>query len=114
MNEIIEYINHIFNKEIYSGHVKKYGFDKQITVLGEECVELAKAVFKIKRYRENNPLKDFQWLKEDSGLWINFIEEYIDAYVMLKQFESYIDIDIAKPIIQEKYEKAYERIKGLF
>ena len=114
MNEINEIIDKVFHKEVFKAHIDKYGFDKQITVLGEECCELAKEIFKIKRFRENNPNLDFYWLHDrKSEEYTRFVEEYIDVYILIKQFEPYINETVAYDIIHEKYKKAYERVKEL-
>lgn len=127
MNEISEIIDKTFHKEVFKAHIKKYGFDKQITILGEECTELAKEVFKIKRFRENynsdnlekifindiNSLKLMLFINEFSKTYENFVKEYIDVYIMMKQIEPFIDSKLAYNIVHENYKRAYERVKEL-
>lgn len=86
---------------VFIAHINKYGFDKQVTVLGEEAVELAKVVFKIKRAKENNDSEDYA---------ADFHEEYIDLLIMMKQFEYYIDDTLFDCIFNEKIDRAKKRV----
>jgi len=93
---------------IYRGCIRKYGVNKQLTILGEECTELAKEIFKIKRYQENTGSIN---LKQDNHeLYVKFVEEFVDVYIMLKQLEIYIDKIVASQIIYDKYKRAEKRL----
>ena len=107
MNEIGHFLDTKKWKIMLKEHRLKYGFDKQITILGEECVELAKVVFKIKRFRENNKSLN---IRSNPELYDNFVEEFCDVYIMIKEFEYFVNPLIAKKFLEEKYQKGYERI----
>jgi NTP pyrophosphatase (non-canonical NTP hydrolase) len=91
------------NKRIFKNHIKKYGYNRQLTVLAEECNELSKACLKLKRHIENN--RDF---KEASIR--NFHEEYLDVLIMLYEFEHYLDEKIIDIILPKKIKKGFDRV----
>jgi len=90
-------------KKIYELHIKKFGYQKQLTLLIEENIELAKAGLKIKRNYENDE-------KDSIKEIYNLHEEYVDTAIMLCQFEPYMDKDMIDAIIVEKYKRACERV----
>lgn len=84
-------------------HIKKFGYQKQLTLLIEECIELSHAGIKIKRNYEND--------KKDTIKQIYQLhEEYIDVAIMISQFIPYMDTDMIDVIIEEKYKIACERV----
>lgn len=110
MNEITHFLNTKKWKKLLEDYMLKYGFDKQITVLGEECTELTKVVFKIKRFRENQNFLNIK--THNPELYLSFVEEFCDVYIMIREFENYVDPIIAYNILEQKYEKLYNRIIG--
>jgi NTP pyrophosphatase (non-canonical NTP hydrolase) len=96
-------------EELLDLHIKKYGFDKQITVLGEECVELAKEVFKYKRYRESIGRLDIK--KHNQELYFNLVEEFIDVLIMLKQLEPFFNESDLVNMFYKKMDKGRKRVK---
>jgi len=88
---------------IYKLHMKKFGYQKQLTVLLEELIELEKPCIKIKRNYENDR-------KNSIKLIYQFHEEYVDVLTMMYQFIDYLDKDMIDAIIVEKYKRACERV----
>lgn len=88
---------------IFDLHIEKYGFNRQMTVLAEECLELSKACLKIKRDIENK--RNISLENRN-----NFHEEFLDVLMMLKQFEYWVSKEDIHDFLDLKINRARERV----
>lgn len=67
------------NMNIYDRAIEKFGKESQMNMVQEECAELIQAVSKVRRFANNEAMK-------------NLVEEIADVKIMLEQLERIFDI----------------------
>jgi len=78
--------------------IAKWGFNSQLAMLQEECMELAMAIHKF-RTRDDS--------KEN---WIEINKEFADVMIMSQQFEKLTDMNYVQEQIDFKMNRLQQRI----
>jgi len=99
MQENEEYVEIIVNNkviDIYRKAIGKWGVQTQLNMVAEECCELAKAVLKLNRKKNNSTTDDV-------------IDEMADVYLMLGQLEVMLRYSFCIPDVNDKINRAFDR-----
>ena len=83
-------------QQVYEDALDKWGIDAQWGMVHEECLELAMAIHKFRRAKDQDKAMD------------DIIDEVADVKIMMEQVELYVDMDKVK----ERMDFKIERLKG--
>lgn len=91
-------MKYIIDKTVICAAMNKHGFEQQMDMLAEECLELALA---IRKARRNNGLMDKEYRA-------NIIDEVADVNIMLEQ----VNMMFSTTAIQKRIYYKIQRLKN--